>query len=74
MKTFLFVPFDEKDEAKRLGARWDIARKIWYVENLEDLAPFLRWMPDNLTRPVKPAAKKRTHVRGWGGPRGKPVG
>jgi hypothetical protein len=53
VKTFLFVPFEEKDEARRLGARWDAVRKTWYVENLEDLVPFLRWMPDNLKRPAK---------------------
>lgn len=30
-KTFLDVPFAEKDEAKRLGARWDSARRQWYA-------------------------------------------
>lgn len=30
MRTDLRVPFAEKDEAKRLGARWDAARKVWY--------------------------------------------
>ena len=27
----LQVPFCEKDEARRLGARWDPAQKVWYV-------------------------------------------
>jgi len=45
MRTNLKVPFAEKDEAKKLGARWDAARKIWYVENKPDLAPFARWSP-----------------------------
>lgn len=27
----LQVPFNEKDAAKRLGARWDGDGKIWYV-------------------------------------------
>lgn len=45
MRTNLKVPFAEKDEAKKLGARWDAARKIWYVENAPDLAPFARWSP-----------------------------
>lgn len=73
MKTFLFVPFEEKDDAKRLGARWDIARKRWYVDDLENLEPFLRWMPENLARPVK-SIRKRVRVRGWGGPHGRPIG
>lgn len=45
MRTNLQVPFAEKDEAKRLGARWDAARKVWYIENKEDMTPFARWMP-----------------------------
>ena len=49
MRTNLKVPFAEKDAAKRLGARWDAARKVWYVEDLENLKPFLRWMPRHLT-------------------------
>lgn len=39
----LKVPFAEKDEAKRLGARWDAAIKKWYVPAGVDLAPFARW-------------------------------
>lgn len=30
----LTVPFAEKDEAKRLGARWDGERKLWYVPDV----------------------------------------
>lgn len=45
MRMNLKVPFAEKDEAKKLGARWDAARKIWFVELQADLAPFARWSP-----------------------------
>lgn len=45
MRTNLQVPFAEKDEAKRLGARWDPARRVWYVQNATDLAVFSRWLP-----------------------------
>lgn len=41
-KTYLQVPFAEKDEAKALGARWDPTKKRWYVQD-KDLAPFARW-------------------------------
>lgn len=44
MRINLEVPFAEKDEAKTLGARWDPARKLWYVENKTDMSPFARWM------------------------------
>lgn len=45
MRTNLKVPFPEKDDAKKLGARWDAARKLWYVQDVEDLAPFAKWSP-----------------------------
>lgn len=45
MRTNLKVPFAEKDEAKKLGARWDAARKLWYVDGIADLSPFARWAP-----------------------------
>ncbi len=44
----LNVPFMEKDEAKRLGARWNSASKRWYIPNGVELAPFARWLPEDL--------------------------
>ena len=41
----LTVPFAEKDEAKRLGARWDSERKVWYVPDGIDASAFRRWLP-----------------------------
>ena len=58
MRTNLIVPFAEKDEARRLGARWDMARRVWYVENVEDLVPFLRWVPERLKAPVQGIKRK----------------
>lgn len=46
MRINLITPFAEKDAAKALGARWDSARKLWYVVDPQDLAPFMRWIPD----------------------------
>ena len=46
MRIDLKVPFAEKDTAKALGARWDAAKKIWYVKDVSDLTPFSRWIPD----------------------------
>ena len=40
----LAVPFAEKDEAKRLGARWDGERKLWYVPDGVDAGAFGRWL------------------------------
>jgi hypothetical protein len=60
MRTNLIVPFEEKDEARRLGALWDMGRKVWYVWDMEDMRPFLRWMPERLTRPTKSKPLKRS--------------
>lgn len=43
----LDVPYEEKDEAKSLGARWNIDLKKWYVEKKEDYIKFNKWLcPD----------------------------
>ena len=42
-KTFIAVPFKEKNEAKTLGARWDSKETSWYVPQGEDLALFAKW-------------------------------
>ncbi|MGC4087257.1 MAG: DUF5710 domain-containing protein [Polyangiaceae bacterium] len=41
----LQVPFPQKDEAKRLGARWDNQKRVWYVPDGLDTAPFKKWLP-----------------------------
>jgi hypothetical protein len=46
MRIDLVTPFAEKDAVKALGARWDGAKKVWYVVDVPDLAPFLRWIPN----------------------------
>ena len=46
MRFDLKVPFAEKDAAKKLGARWDAARKRWYVmDDRADVAAFAKWSP-----------------------------
>ncbi|QSA95819.1 DUF5710 domain-containing protein [Methylococcus sp. EFPC2] len=44
-KRYLDVPYAEKDQAKALGARWDAARKKWYIPNGIESALFQRWQP-----------------------------
>ena len=46
MRINLVTPFAEKDAAKALGALWDSAKKQWYIVDVTDLTPFLRWIPD----------------------------
>ena len=46
MRINLVTPFAEKDKAKALGARWDAAKKCWYIVDAADLTPFLSWIPN----------------------------
>lgn len=43
-KTWLNVPYREKEAAKALGARWDKQEKRWYAPEGADLAPLRRFM------------------------------
>lgn len=40
----LNVPYEEKDEAKSLGARWNPELKKWYVERKENYHKFKKWI------------------------------
>jgi len=46
MRINLQTPFADKDKAKSLGARWDAAQKVWYIVDVADLTPFMRWIPN----------------------------
>ena len=43
--TYLNCPFEEKEEAKLLGARWSPDKKKWYVPAGQDVTAFRRWLP-----------------------------
>ena len=59
MRMNLKVPFAEKDEAKKLGARWDAARKLWYVEDDSRLPLLARWSPTPHVATDGPAARQQ---------------
>jgi hypothetical protein len=46
MRINLVTPFAEKDTVKALGARWDTAKKCWYIVDVAVLTPFARWIPN----------------------------
>lgn len=46
MRINLVTPFAEKDAVKALGATWDGAKKVWYITDVANLAPFMRWIPN----------------------------
>ena len=52
-RLYLKVPFADKDEAKKLGARFDPDRKAWYA----DIRQPLKWIPRSWLVDVKAAFK-----------------
>ena len=46
MKVFLKVPYDERREAKALGAHWDPSEKRWYVLSRPEFIACKRWWPE----------------------------
>jgi hypothetical protein len=45
-KVYLNVPYKEKDDAKKLGARWDAGKKKWYIPGTGDTGPFKKWLSE----------------------------
>lgn len=43
--TYLTSSFKDKDRVKALGARWDPAKRQWYVPDGLALTPFAEWLP-----------------------------
>lgn len=44
----LDVPFEEKDSAKTLGAKWSVTERTWYVPHGTDILLFEKWWPVSL--------------------------
>lgn len=41
---YLKIPFNEKDDAKKLGAKYDDKLKKWYVTNWKNYPAFDKWI------------------------------
>jgi hypothetical protein len=55
---FLEVPFAEKDNAKRLGAKWDKDMRKWYIPHGLDIKLFKRWWPEALKQEANASGQK----------------
>ena len=65
-REYLRVPYEEKDAAKQLGARWDSGAERWYIPTGRDPEPFARWRvpaPDADAQPAdsSPQADRNGH-------------
>nr|WP_306309300.1 DUF5710 domain-containing protein [Xenorhabdus anantnagensis] len=45
LRIDLHVPDDEYETVKKLGAHWDAAAQIWYIDGSFDPEPFMQWLP-----------------------------
>ncbi|MGD9639616.1 MAG: DUF5710 domain-containing protein, partial [Alphaproteobacteria bacterium] len=49
-KTYLDVSFEDKNEVKALGAKWDKTEKSWYIKAGSDLSLFKKWQVTEETK------------------------
>lgn len=52
-KTFLAVPYKEKEQVKKLGAKWDKESKLWYAPEGTDLNQLSAWLPEKARAPER---------------------
>ena len=51
-RTYLAVPYAERQEAKTIGARWDAVKKAWYVGPEADREKIAKWEPNHQPSPT----------------------
>jgi putative DNA primase/helicase len=67
-RTYLAVPYNEREEAKGLGARWDGAKKAWYVGPEVDRTKITKWELRHQPEPtLDPRAEFAEVLRSIGG-------
>lgn len=43
-RTYLYIPYEQRDEARNKGARWDPNMKKWYISNNLPIEDFNKWL------------------------------
>src|SRR5262249_25109966 len=67
-RIYLAVPYDERNEAKALGARWDAVKKAWYVGPEVDPVKIAKWKLRHQPQPtLDPRAEFAEVLRSIGG-------
>ena len=52
-RLYIECPFEEKDECKALGARWDPKARKWFIPEGLDVKPFQQWYPKDISTQKK---------------------
>ena len=67
-RTYLAVPYEERDQAKAIGARWDAVKKAWYVGPGVELEKIAKWeLRHEVGATVDPRAEFAEVLREIGG-------
>jgi putative DNA primase/helicase len=67
-RIYLAVPYDGRNEARALGARWDAVKKAWYVGPEVDPAKLAKWELRHQPEPtLDPRAEFAAVLRSIGG-------
>ena len=61
-RTYLKVPFQQKDAAKSLGAKWDATVSSWYVPEGVDTSVFANWLSGTLAAVTSVPASNSSHA------------
>jgi putative DNA primase/helicase len=67
-RTYLTVPYDERHEAKAIGARWDAVKKAWYVGPGVETEKIAKWeLRHQVAATVDPRTEFAEVLRSIGG-------
>jgi len=58
-RTYLDVPYAQKDEAKAAGARWDRREKAWYIPEGAEAQKLARWAKKDEAKAIVPERDPR---------------
>lgn len=61
-RTYLEVPYQQKDAARSLGAKWDVEVKRWYVPEGIDTSAFATWVSGTLAAVASVPASSNSHA------------
>lgn len=64
-RIYLDVPFEEKDQAREQGARWDKQAKRWYIFTDQDKSGFARWLSQSSPSPSEQGNRAPNGLDRW---------
>lgn len=54
-EAVIAVPYEERGEAKKLGAVWSSTRNIWFIPQGQSVSDFKKWKPSNWSLSIEAA-------------------